>query len=313
MTLPIGVSVVRPAPQAMLDTAREADRAGVPTAWSTVAGISPDAVTILAIAATQTQRISLGTSIVPAYPRHPLVLASQALVFENLAPGRLRLGVGPSHRPTVEGVFGIPMEDPIRYMREYLTVLRQLLWEGRADVDGQFLRVHAALPARTEPPRTPLYLSALRPAMYRLAGEISDGAISWNSPIPYLVRSALPALRSAAEQAGHRHPILIAHVPVALSNDESAVRAAALAFLTRYAQLPFYVHMFRAAGYDVPGDGTVPDDLIDGLVVSGSATQIMERLRGYLDEGIGELLVTLLAIRDEEREAREFFAAIGAS
>lgn len=313
MVLPIGVTVTRPSPRTMIDVTREADRAGVPTAWSTVAGVGQDAVTILAIAATMTERIALGTSIVPAYPRHPLVLASQALVFEDLAPGRLRLGVGPSHRPTVEGTFGIPMEDPVAYMREYITVLRQFLWHGKADFDGRFLHVHAPLPPGTSPPRPPLYLSALRPAMYRLAGEVADGAISWVSPVPYLLRSALPALRSGAQGADRPVPTLIAHVPVALSTDRHAVHAAARTFLARYAQLPFYIHMFRDAGYDVVGNGTVSDSLIEGLVAAGTTREVMARLRAILDEGIGEILVSVIPVRDEEMEARELFTAIGSS
>src|SRR5688572_13192968 len=114
--------------------------------WSTVGGTNPDAVTLFAAAAAKTSRIGLGTAIVPTYPRHPIALASQALVLGALAPGRFRLGIGPSHRPTMEGMFGLTMNKPLEHLREYLTVLRSLLWDGSVAFSGAHFRVKAALP-----------------------------------------------------------------------------------------------------------------------------------------------------------------------
>ena len=171
-TPPVGLLVTRPTPTATLELIVRAEERGVSAAWSTVGGTTPDAVTLIAAAATRTHQITLGTAIVPIYPRHPLVLASQALVLADLAPGRVRLGLGPSHRPIIEGMFGLPFVQPLAYLREYLTVLRHLLWDGQVDHAGPFLTVHATLPAGTTPPRTPLLISALRANAFHLAGEI---------------------------------------------------------------------------------------------------------------------------------------------
>jgi F420-dependent oxidoreductase-like protein len=308
----IGLAITRPSPSAAVEAIVRAEQAGIPAVWSTVAGTSPDGVTILALAAARTQRLELGTSIVPAYPRHPIVLASQALIFADLAPGRFRLGIGPSHRPTIEGMFGIPMTRPLSYMREYLTILRQLLWEGRADVDGEFFHVHAALPQSIEPPRTPILLSALRANAFRQAGEIADGAISWVCPIPYLVQSALPALRAGAEAANRPAPPLIAHVPVALTEDQDRAQTAGRDFLTRYARLPFYARMFADAGYPVAGDGGVSESLVQGLVVAGDGLTVMKRLREIVVEVADEVLVTLLPVGDADALESEFASALAA-
>jgi F420-dependent oxidoreductase-like protein len=307
--LPIGLAITRPQPQEMVNAVRQAEEGSLYAAWSTVGGAAPDAVTILALAAAQSRSIRLGTSIVPAYPRHPIVLAAQTEVIASLAPGRFRLGIGPSHRPTIEGSFGIPMQQPLVYMREYLTVLRQLLWDGKSDFDGEYLQVHAALPAGTEPPRTPIMLSALRERAFHQAGEISDGAISWVVPLSYLESTALPALRAGAEAAGRPVPPLIAHVPVAMSGDESAVRDAARSFLSRYARLPFYARMFEAAGFPVE-DGNVSDALIDGLVVWGDGPRVVERLQNVLAAGAGEVLVSLLPMGTPEHEETDLIDAL---
>lgn len=308
--LPIGLAITPRSPSATVEAVIRAEAAGLSTLWSTVGGTNPDAVTTLAVAAAQTQRIHLGTSIVPAYPRHPIVLASQALVFADLAPGRFRLGVGPSHRPTIEGVFGIPMRRPLVYTREYLTVLRQLLWEGRTNVDGEFLHVHADLPPTVTPPRTPLLLSALRPNAFEQAGEIADGAISWVCPIPYLVDTALPALARGAERAGRPRPPLVAHVLVALTANEETALGTGREFLTRYARLPFYAAMFAMAGYPVGEEGGASDALVRELVVAGTAPQVMNRLRQILATGVDELLVTLLPVGESETIEAEFIAAV---
>src|SRR5205823_8439701 len=82
-----------------------AEAAGVEAAWLTTGGAGPDGLTVLAAAAARTSRIRLGTAITPTYPRQPLALAEQALRLGTIAPRRFVLGVGPSHRPTIEGTF----------------------------------------------------------------------------------------------------------------------------------------------------------------------------------------------------------------
>ena len=133
------------------------------------------------------------SSIVPTYPRHPIVMATQSLVLGSIAPGRFRLGIGPSHRPTIEGAYGIPMDKPLAHLREYLTIVRGLLWDGAIEFSGTYFNVKAQLQA--EPPKTPLPISALRAGAFRLAGEIADGAISWMAPVPYLVTTAKTAMQ----------------------------------------------------------------------------------------------------------------------
>jgi len=206
-----------------IDRIREAEHAGVQQIWMTQSVGMLDTLTLFAAVAAHTTQIRLGTSIVPVYPRHPLVMAAQAATIDALAPGRLRLGVGTSHRQVMENVYGLSMPSPLAYLREYVQVMRQGLWEGRVDHQGTFFKVATSFPRQAQ---IPLLISALGEKAFRLAGEIADGAISWVCPVPYLLNTALPALRAGA-QAQHRPvPPLVAHIPVAMSTDEAAVQAA---------------------------------------------------------------------------------------
>ena len=158
--LPIGLHLGFREANVMLDRTRAADAAGLDMVWSTVGGPAPDPFVVFGRAADETT-IGFGTSIVPTYPRHPIVMASQALALERLAPGRLRLGIGPSHRPVIEGMFGLGFERPLAHLREYLGILRALLHEGAVDVAGEQLTARA----RIGPPApVPILIAALRPS-----------------------------------------------------------------------------------------------------------------------------------------------------
>src|SRR6266550_4827687 len=275
---------------------REAEQAGVQQIWMTQSVGMLDTLTLFAAVAAQTRRIRLGTSIVPVYPRHPLVMALQAATVDALAPGRLRLGVGTSHRHVMENVYGLSMPSPLAYLREYVEVMRQVLWEGRAEHQGTFFKVAASIP---RPAQIPLLISALGEKAFHLAGEIADGAISWVCPVPYLLDKALPALQAGA-QAQHRPvPPLVAHIPVAMSTDEAAVQQAAMPRISFYTKAPFYAHMFAAAGFPIAADGTGVDALVKALVVAGNEAQVEKCVRELLASGLDELMLMLVPVTDE--------------
>lgn len=279
---------------------RTAEALGIPHTWMTTGGTGPDALTIFAGAATVTEQIIMSSCIVPTWLRHPLVLAQQAVALESLAPGRFRLGIGPSHEPAMRPM-GIEWRKPLTQLKEYLTVLRALLHEGAVDFQGEHVTIQARLP---QPVTTPLLASALRPGSFEACGELADGAISWQCPASYLVDQALPALRRGAERAGRPAPPLMAHTPVAITTDREAVRAAAARQVSNYSNIPFYRAMYEQAG--VPQEmGEVNDALIDSLVVWGDEDHVVERLRGLLADGMGEVLAMPLVVNGEREESLE--------
>ena len=297
-----GLVIPRGSASALVARVKRAERRGVAAVWTTVGGPTADPVTAYAAAGAATGRIGLGTAVVPTYPRHPVALAAQAIALDDLAPGRVRLGVGPSHKPVIEGAYGLPMGKPLAHLREYVTILRALLWEGAADSSGDYFAVKTALPAGVPAPKIPVPISALRPNAFRLAGEVADGAISWVAPVDYLVETALPALRAGAEAMGRERPPLIAHVPVSVSTDRAAARAAFRAQFPVYPKLPFYAAMFAAAGYPVTAEEEMTDELVEALAVSGGPEEIRARLEAIRARGIDELMVSHVAVADEAAE-----------
>jgi len=291
-----------------LQAIMDAEQAGVRQVWSTQGPTAVDVLGVFAVAATQTSTIRLGTSIFPTYPRHPLAMVAQIRTIHELAPDRLRLGIGPSHRRTIEGMYGIPMNTPLAHTREYIRVLRVALWDGKVEHQERFYNLNVSLPTSTP---VPILNSALGTGAFKMAGELSDGAISWNCPVPYLLKSALPALEEGAKQARRSAPPLVAHIPVAYSTDRQAVLAAAQKRFGLYGRLPFYRRMFAEAGYSVSDDGEFPGALIDNLVVSGDGQTIAERLCEILSGNLSELLLQSIPVKNEAKEWSDLAHLIG--
>jgi alkanesulfonate monooxygenase SsuD/methylene tetrahydromethanopterin reductase-like flavin-dependent oxidoreductase (luciferase family) len=183
-----------------------------------------------------------------------------------------------------------------------VTILRTLLWEGSVDFAGEYFTVKTELPSNGAPPQVPVPISALRPNAFRLAGEIADGAISWVTPVDYLVKTALPAVQAGADAAGRRRPPLIAHVPVMVSTDREAARTAFRNQFPYYPKLPFYAAMFAEAGYPATASGEMSDELVEVLAVSGSPREIRDRLEAILARGIDEVLISHVVVEDEATE-----------
>ncbi len=281
---------------AAVKTIVSAEDSGVRQVWMTNSPSWPDPLTTFAAAAAKTSTICMGTSIVPTYPRHPLVLAQQALSFFDLAPGRLRLGIGPSHRFIIEGTYGLQQITPMAHVREYVKVLRAALWEGKVDHHGQFYNVAATLPRLSQ---VPVLVSTLGEKAFQLAGQLADGALSWVCPVPYLHHTGIPALRTSAAAVGREAPPLVAHIPVALAEDRDSVLAAGHQMLDFYAKIPFYANMFTNAGFPSIPNRAMSDDLVESLVVSGNEAEVTARFTELLEAGLDGLMVSLVSTAGE--------------
>jgi 5,10-methylenetetrahydromethanopterin reductase len=154
----------------LTDQLRRAADDGFASFWmSNIFGL--DALTALAVAGSQVPGIELGTAVVPSYPRHPAVLAQQALtVALATGPGRLSLGIGLSHKIVIEDMYGHSFDKPARHMREYLSVLLPLLDGTPVSVKGDTLSANIGL-STPRAGRVPVLLAALAPRMLDLAGR----------------------------------------------------------------------------------------------------------------------------------------------
>jgi F420-dependent oxidoreductase-like protein len=282
---------------AAVDLACRAESLGYESVWVTH-GAGRDSFAVLQLYGAAAPRIGLGNGVVPIYPRHPVSMAQAALTLSEISGGRFRLGIGVSHRASMEAMLGLELREPLGVMREYVAVLRGALGVG-ATVDGRHYRVHWSIAMPQRPPAPPIYLAALSPKMCELAGEIADGAILWLCSPTYVRDVAVPAIERGRRRAGR--PLvgfeIVAAVPLAITDDREAAAKAFRAELTRYIQLPFYRAMMERSGlgealrsFDTTGE--TPDAVAHALGAIGDASTARAYVQAYRDAG-----VTLPAIR----------------
>jgi F420-dependent oxidoreductase-like protein len=239
----------------LLDRMTEADALGLASVWMPhISQRGYDALTTLALAGTRTRRIELGTWVVPTFPRHPAALAQQALTTQVACGGRLTLGIGLSHRATMDGVFGFDFSRPVRHLREYLTCLRGLLAGETVTFHGEEYRIDGftlVVPGATPPP---VLVAALGPQTLRLAGQLAEGTVIWLGGPRYLAEHVVPAVGAAARAAGRPAPRVQVSVPVCVTDRPEPVRAAATQAFARYGQLPSYRAILDKQGAAGPED-----------------------------------------------------------
>lgn len=278
------------------DLARRAEALGYESVWVTH-GLGRDAFVVLAAYAHATERIGLGTGVVPIYPRHPVAMAQEASTLVELSGGRLRLGIGLSHRPSMVDALGLDMGEPLLVMREYVAVLRAAL-QGQASFEGRYYRVQWTGAFRA--PAPPVLLAGLAPLMLELAGELADGVVLWLSCPAYVRDVAVPALARGRARAGK--PLegfeVVAPVPLAVSEDHAGVTRLFREELVRYLSLPYYRAMFRGSGFaDAltafdrdrgPGRDAdaVPAALVDALGAIGDARRARAEVEAYRAAGV---------------------------
>ena len=246
-----------------------------------------DMLTVIAMAGMQTSRIELGTAVIPTYPRHPVALAQQALTAQVAAGGRLTLGIGVSHRSTIEGWLGLSYAHPARHMEEYLSVLRPLLHESSVDFSGREYRVAGELQIPdADMVSCPVVMAALGPRMLEVAGRLSDGVVTWMTGPNTLRNYVAPRLNEAAAAAGNPPPRLCVGLPIAVTDHPENARARADRLFQHYGVLPSYRAMLEREGADSPG----------GIAIVGDESSVEEQLRGIADIGATDLLATIFPV-----------------
>ena len=250
-----------------------------------------DSLTALAVAGQQVGPMELGTCVIPTFPRHPMVLAEQALTVQSAVPGPLTLGIGVSHRHVVEDQWGYPYDRTALRMREYVEVLDQIFRTGAVDFSGETVSAHGSLAFPVE--RAPsILVAALGPRMLEVAGAGTDGSITWMTGLRTLDEHIVPALAKAAEGAGRPRPRVVASLPVCVTDDAEAARERAQRMFFLYRSLPNYRAVLDREGADGGAD----------LVLAGSEAEVAGAVKRLGDAGVTDL--NALVIGTEAEQAR---------
>lgn len=304
LTLPLGGA------QEAVPMARFARELGYEELWlAEVAG--GDAYAIAGALAIGAPGMRIGTAVVPAQTRTPMVHAMAAMSLSQLTGGNFVLGIGLSSPNIVRDWAGQPYDKPIARMREHVQVLRQMLSGEKTDFAGKTLSAKRFKLGGKPAGPVPIYLGALNEQALRMTGELCDGVI-----LNMVPESALPqvlgAVRAGAEAAG-RDPNeieVIARLHVVMVDDQAQGRALIRNVFGAYAATPGYNRAFEWMGFAqqaqqiresfAKGDragvaAAVTDDLCEAMAVIGNAETIRARVRAYAQQGIDVSVINPIA------------------
>lgn len=290
----IGVSGRTSGIDRIIEQAKQAEADGFAALWYSGGG-GGDALSAAAFAGRATTRIALGTAVLATYPVHPFAMAARVAATTDAIGGteRFTLGIGPSHQPAVEGMFGLSYARPGQHTEEYLRVLQAQLRGEAIDLEGEEIQVHLPPAVPTKDP-VPVLLAALGPRLLRVAGESAEGTILWLANAKAIRSHVAPRITAAAEAAGRPAPRIVAGLPVVVHDDEAEARAAAAKQLAVYGSLPNYQRILALGGLSAPAEAAVVGD-------EGS---VRRKLEDLFDAGATEVWADVLPAGEDRRASR---------
>jgi 5,10-methylenetetrahydromethanopterin reductase len=287
---------------------RRAEELGFEAVWQAESRLVREATVPMAAFAAVTDRIKVGSGVASIWTRNVGLLAATFATLDDLAPGRVMLGLGAWWEPLASKV-GVDRRKPLRAMREVVGVVRRLLAMERVTFDGEFVHVEDIeidiVHGDRSPKAVPIYIGATGMKMMELAGEIGDGVVLNYLVGPAYNREAMAALSAGAAKAGRNvgdldRPQLVV---CSLDEDRDAALDRARELVTQYlGQQP---HIARASGVDqamVEEIGKVltwpagpeeirramtlvPDEVVQMITASGTADECRAKVREYVEAG----------------------------
>lgn len=291
-----------------MEIARYAEMHGFHAVWQAESRLVREATVPMASYLAVTERIVVGSGVVNNWTRNPALLASTFSTLDDLAPGRVILGIGAWWDPLAAKV-GITRRKPLLAMRETVQVVRALLADETVTFHGEFVDLDGVeldyVHQERRPKDVPIYIGATGMQMMELTGEIADGAVLNYLVSPDYNDTAMEHLQTGAQRAGRSvddldRPQLVV---CSLDDDRAAALDAARLLVTQYlGQQP---HIMKASGVPealleeigrvltwpathdqvVAAAKLVPDDVVQMITASGTPDECREKVAEYVRGG----------------------------
>jgi F420-dependent oxidoreductase-like protein len=305
------------------------EKAGIDTVWVAEA-YGFDAVSLMGYLAAVTERVKIGSAILPVYTRTPSLLAMTAAGVDALSGGRCVLGLGASGPQVIEGFHGVPYTQPLAHTREAIHVCRQVWRRERVTYDGttvtlplppdQGTGLGKALKLITHPvrERVPIYVAALGPRNVEMTAELAEGWL----PLFYLPEKSQDVWGASlaagrAKRAPELGPLeVVAGGLVAVGDDAASMRDLARPMVALYLGgmgakgRNFYNDLARRYGFEAEAEliqdlyldgrkdeaaAAVPPALLESMTLCGPEGYVRDRIAAYKETGVTSLNITPMA------------------
>jgi 5,10-methylenetetrahydromethanopterin reductase len=303
--------------QEMIDLARLAEDAGMESLWMSDHLCFRDSLTTAMALLASTEKIKVAAAPMSPYSRSPIITAMAIATMEEFAPGRVIASPGTGNAAALNEA-GIDSPRPLKTMREYVAVLRQYLDGETVNFAGEMLRVNGArlglVPART----IPMYLTAVRPRMLRLAGEIGDGVLLSGGCSPgYIARCVEEIKNGAAKNGGAWKGDVAGFVTASVSSDRREAIEANKLFLAYIFRNTHHAENIRLGAGKIDQEGLaaavgrrdwdaakkfISDDVVLAHSIAGTSGDCRRQLEAFIRGGLN--LPILLPTGTQEARRR---------
>jgi probable F420-dependent oxidoreductase len=280
---------------------------GYTDVWSAESG-GTDAFTPLALASAWAPELRLGTAIVPAFTRGAPTIAQSAAAMADAAPGRFILGIGSSSDVIVQRWNDIPFVKPYERVRDVVRFLREALTGAKVTREYETFKVDGFRLLYVPQVQPKIVVAALRPGMLKLAGREADGAIiNWLGADDVL--KVAPYVGPGKE--------IVARIFVAPTADAELARQVGRTAIAGYMTVPVYRAFHEWLGRTellgpmwkawAEGDrkaavASIPEEVVDALIVHGTPEQCRAHIQRYVDNGVTTPVIGLLPVGGDVRD-----------
>jgi len=291
-----------------MEYTKYAEEKGFEAVWQADSRLVRDAIVPMSAFAAVTDTIKIGSGVVDCWTRNPARLAATFSTLDDLAPGRVILGIGAWWEPLASKV-GVTRTKPLRAMREIITACRALLANETVTMNGEFVHLDGVeldyVYQERRPKNVPIYLGATGMQMMELAGEIADGVVLNYLVSPDYNKTALEHLKIGADKAGRNWESIDRPQLVVCSVHEDRKTALDMARLMVTQYLGQQPHIMKASGVPqslldkvgevltwpatheqvVAASKLVPDEIVQMLTASGTPDDARAKVREYMRDG----------------------------
>jgi len=286
----------------MMDLARLADEAGMDSIWMSDHLCFRDALASSMAFLTTTKRIKIIPAPLSPYTRHPMISAMAIATMEELTPGRVAATAGTGNATALQEV-GIKVTRPLKTMREYMQILRALLEGETVNFKGEVFNINGAKMGFKPSSPIPVYMTAVKPRMLSLAGEIADGVLLSAGCAPGYISHCVREVKKGAERGGKslKETDMAGFITTSVSEDAREALDASKMFLAYIFRNPHHAENIRMGGGKVDQESLaeavgkrdweratklISDEVVFAHSISGTPSDCRSRLREFIEAGV---------------------------
>jgi 5,10-methylenetetrahydromethanopterin reductase len=310
-------------PRNCIELAKIAEANGYHAVWFPENAFGRGALPAASACAAATTAIGIGIGVFNPHNRHPTLIAMEIAALDELAQGRVRLGIGSGIAASTERM-GLRADRPLAAVRDTITIVRAMLSGEEVDYAGELFSAHKVkLEAPPLRPDMPLLMAARGEKALALAGKLADGLIISNMCPAEFTRAAVLAVREAARQAQRAAPAeIVQYVPCAVRLDRAEAYAlakgdiaemlasfwslgervpsakAALLCAQAISEADFAAAAARLRAGERAAD-VLDDRFVEAFAIAGTAEDALAQAQRYREAGASELVLTFAGRRPE--------------